>query len=101
MNVIKCFREGMLEECQSVMSRSLHIPLIMALDEVHAPTLFSIYVTTFQGTININLKWGRTSGLGRMEDSLTWPIYDRQPRREDIELESNFMQTPPPESLLV
>ena len=91
----------MLEECQSVTSRSLYTQLIMALDKVHAPTLFSIYVTTFQETININLKWGRTSGLGRMEDSLTWPIYDRQPRREDIELKSNFMQTPPPESLLV
>ena len=91
----------MLEDCQSVISRSLYTPLIMALDKVHAPTLFSIYVTTFQETININLKWGRTSGLGRMEDSLTWPIYDRQPRREDIELKSNFMQTPPPESLLV
>ena len=91
----------MLEECQLVTSWSLHTPLIMALDKVHAPTLFSIYLTTFQETININLKWGRTSGLGRMEDSLTWPIYDRQPRREDIEIESNFMQTPPPESLLV
>ena len=91
----------MLEECQLVTSWSLHTPLIMALDKVHAPTLFSIYVTTFQETININLKWGRTSRLGRMEDSLTWPIYDRQPRREDIELKSNFMQTPPPESLLV
>ena len=91
----------MLEECQLVTSWSLHTPLIMALDKVHAPTLFSIYVTTFQETININLKWGRTSGLGRMEDSLTWPIYDRQPRREDIEWKRNFMQTPPPESLLV
>ena len=91
----------MLEECQLVTSWSLHTPLIMALDKVHAPTLFSIYVTAFQETINIDLKWGRTSGLGRMEDSLSWPIYDRQPRREDIELKSNFMQTPPPESLLV
>ena len=91
----------MLEECQLVTSWSLHTPLIMALDKVHAPTLFSIYVTTFQETININLKWVRTSGLGRMEDSLTWPIYDRQPRREDIEWKRNFMQTPPPESLLV
>ena len=60
----------MLEECQLVTSWSLHTPLIMALDKVHAPTLFSIYVTTFQETINIDLKWGRTSGLGRMEDSL-------------------------------
>ena len=91
----------MLEECQLVTSWSLHTPLIMALDKVHASTLFSIYVTTFQETININLKWVRTSGLGRMEDSLTWPIYDRQPRREDIEWKRNFMQTPPPESLLV
>ena len=68
----------MLEECQSVISRSLYTPFIMALDKVHAPTLFSIYMTTFQETININLKWGRTSGLGRMEDSLIWPIYNRQ-----------------------
>ena len=33
VNIIKFFHEGMLEKCQSVISRSLHLLLIIGLDK--------------------------------------------------------------------